>query len=215
MGLELFRRPPGTVGRVDWMRLLGLWCTTLSVAFVWPQVARVYRQRTVDGIAPNGTLHGAVASGLWMLYGLARGDLAISVANAAVVMAMVLIATQQIRHGTLTRDRAVITAAGAVVVGGIGLAISPAAVGWLAIAVGATSVLPQTVHVLRAPTLDGVSVPMYALLCLTTLSWAAYGLALGDPLVVATNLLVLPCAGLVMSRTWIYQRGTAPATLIA
>jgi len=43
------------------MRLLGLWCTALSVAFVWPQVARVYRQHTVDGIAPNGTLHGAVA----------------------------------------------------------------------------------------------------------------------------------------------------------
>jgi uncharacterized protein with PQ loop repeat len=76
-------------------------------------------------------------------------------------------------------------------------------------------VLPQTVHVLRAPTLDGVSVPMYALLCVTTLSWAAYGLALGDPLVVATNLLVLPCAALVTSRTWLYQRGTAPATLVA
>ncbi len=201
--------------RVDWMRLLGLWCTTLSVAFVWPQVARVYRQHTVDGIAPNGTLHGAVASALWMLYGLARGDVAISVANAAVVAAMALIAAQQIRHGTLTRRKAAITAAGVVVVGGIALAISPAAVGWLAIAAGATSVLPQTFHVLRAPTLDGVSVPMYALLCITTLSWAAYGLALGDPLVVATNLLVLPCAALVMSRTWIYQRGATPAPLVA
>jgi uncharacterized protein with PQ loop repeat len=215
MRIAVIRYRPGTVDSVDWMRLLGLWCTTLSVAFVWPQVARVYRQHTVDGIAPNGTLHGAVASGLWMLYGLARGDVAISVANAAVVLAMVLIAAQQIRHGTLTRQKAAITAVGAVVVGGIGLAISPTAVGWLAIAAGATSVLPQTVHVLRAPTLDGVSVPMYALLCLTTLSWAVYGLALGDPLVVATNLLVLPCAGLVMSRTWVYQRGAAPATAAA
>jgi uncharacterized protein with PQ loop repeat len=178
-------------------------------------VARVYRQHTVDGIAPNGTLHGAVASAWWMLYGLARGDVAISVANAAVVAAMALIAAQQIRHGTLTRRKAAFTAAGVVVVGGIALAISPAAVGWLAIAAGATSVLPQTFHVLRAPTLDGVSVPMYALLCLTTLSWAAYGLALGDPLVVATNLLVLPCAALVMSRTWIYQRGANPAPLVA
>jgi uncharacterized protein with PQ loop repeat len=200
---------------MDWMRLLGLWCTTLSVAFVWPQVARVYRQHTVDGIAPNGTLHGAVASGLWMLYGLARGDVAISVANAAVVVAMSLIAAQQIRHGTLTRRKAALTAAGVVVVGGIAVAISPAAVGWLAIVAGATSVLPQTFHVLRAPTLDGVSVPMYALLCVTTLSWAAYGLALGDPLVVVTNLLVLPCAGLVMSRTWLYQRGAHPAPLVA
>ena len=197
------------------MRLHGLWCTTLSLAFVWPQVARVYRQHTVDGIAPNGTLHGAVASGLWMLYGLARGDVAISAANAAVVAAMALIAAPQIRYGTLTRRKAAITAAGVVVVGGIALASSPAAVGWLAIAAGATSVLPQTVHVLRAPTLDGVSVPMYALLCLTTVSWAAYGVGVGDPLVVATNLLVLPCAALVMSRTWLYQRGTAPTPLVA
>jgi len=200
---------------MDWMRLLGLWCTTLSVAFVWPQVARVYRQHTVDGIAPNGTLHGAVASGLWMVYGLARGDVAITVANAAVVAAMALIAAQQIRHGTLTRSRAALVGVTTIVVAAIALAISPAAVGWLAIVAGATSVLPQTFHVLRAPTLDGVSVPMYALLCVTTLSWSVYGVAVGDPLVVVTNLLVFPCAAVVMTRTWTYQRGATPATAVA
>ena len=72
--------------------------------------------------------------------------------------------------------------------------------------VGATSVLPQTVHVLRASSLHGVSVPTYALLCVTTLSWASYGVGIGDPLVVVTNLLVLPCAALVMGRTWLFQQ---------
>ncbi len=66
--------------------------------------------------------------------------------------------------------------------------------------------LPQTVHVLRAPTLHGVSVPTYLLLVLTTLSWATYGVLIGDGLVVATNLLVLPCAALVTARTWAAQR---------
>ena len=191
---------------MDWIRLLGLWCTALSVAFVWPQVVRVYRHHTVDGIAPKGTLHGGVASSMWLLYGLSVGDPAISVANAAVVLAMTLIATQQIRHRVLSTRTAALTVLLVVVVGGIGLAISPSVVGWLAIVAGATSVLPQTFHVLHAPTLHGVSVPTYALLCLTTLSWASYGLGIGDPLVVATNLLVLPCAALVMSRTWIFQR---------
>lgn len=194
------------MNRVQWIRVLGVWCTALSVAFVWPQVARVYRHHTVDGIAPKGTLHGGIASSLWMLYGLAAGDLAISVANAAVVLAMGLIATQQIRHGVLSARTASATVLLVAVVGGIGLAISPAAVGWLAIVAGATSVLPQTFHVLHAPTLHGVSVPTYALLCLTTVSWASYGFGIGDPLVIATNLLVLPCAALVMSRTWIFQR---------
>jgi uncharacterized protein with PQ loop repeat len=192
--------------------MLGLWCTGLSVAFVWPQVARVFRRRTVDGIAPTGTMHGAVASALWMLYGLARGDLAISAANAAVVVAMSLIASQQIRYRTLSSRTAASTLLLVVIVGGCGLAMSPDVVGWLAIVAGATSVLPQTFHVLRAPTLHGVSVPTYALLCATTMSWASYGVVVGDPLVIMTNLLVLPCAALVVSRTWVSQRRTAVAT---
>ena len=191
---------------MDGIELLGWWCTALSVAFVWPQVARVYRQHTVDGIAPKGTLHGATASLLWMLYGLGTGDVAISVANAAVVVAMVLIAVQQVRHEVLPLRTAVGTAIVVVTVGGIAVAVSPTFVGWLAIAAGATSVLPQTVHVLRAPTLHGVSVPTYLLLVLTTLSWATYGVLIGDGLVVATNLLVLPCAALVTARTWTAQR---------
>jgi len=193
------------------VRLLGLWCTALSVAFVWPQVGRVFRQRTVEGIAPAGTLHGAAASALWMLYGLARGDAAVSVANAAVLLAMALIVSQQVRYRTLRARTAVAVAIVVAVVGLAGGVVSTALVGWLAILVGATSVLPQTFHVLRASALDGVSVPMYGLLCLTTLSWAAYGFVVGDALVVVTNLLVFPCAALVVTRTWVAQRA---ATLV-
>ena len=78
-------------------------------------------------------------------------------ANGAVVAAMALIAVQQIRYSTLTATRAALVAVTTILVGMLALAVSPAAVGWLAIVVGATSFLPQTVHVLRAPTLDGVS----------------------------------------------------------
>lgn len=194
------------------MRLLGLWCTGLSVAFVWPQVARVFRHRTVVGLAPKGTLHVAVAASLWMIYGLARADVAISAANAAVVVAMALIVSQQIRYGALAIRTVVGTALAVGVLGACGLAISPDVVGWLAIAAGATSALPQTLHVLRASSLHGVSVPTYALLCLTTVSWASYGIGIGDPLIVMTNLMVLPCAALVLTRTWISRRSTAVAT---
>ncbi len=198
---------------MDVLRLLGLWCTGLSVAFVWPQVAHVYRHRTVDGIAPKGTLHVAVAASLWMIYGLARADVAISTANAAVVVAMALIAIQQIRYRTLTTRTAGLTALAIAIVGGCGLTISPDVVGWLAIAAGATSALPQTFHVLRAASLEAVSVATYALLCLTCVSWASYGFGIGDPLIVITNLVVLPCAALVISRTWISRgRDVAAAT---
>jgi uncharacterized protein with PQ loop repeat len=148
-----------------------------------------------------------------MIYGLARADLAISAANAAVVVAMALIAAQQIRYGALAARTAGLTAIAIVVVGGCALAISPDVVGWLAIAAGATSALPQTFHVLRASSLHGVSVPTYALLCLTAISWASYGLGIGDPLIVVTNLLVLPCAVLVLTRTWVSRRSAVIVTV--
>lgn len=195
---------------MDWLTLLGLWCTALSVAFIWPQVVRVYRQHTVEGIAPKGTLHGATACTFWLLYGLAIGDLAISLANAAVVLAMALIAYKQVRHGALAARTAVLTGLVVVTVGIGAMLLSPTAVGWLAIVAGATSVLPQTVHVLRAETLSGVSIATYALLCLTALSWALYGVLTGDPLVILTNVLVLPCAAVVAIKAWLAQRAEEP-----
>ena len=63
------------------------------------------------------------------------------------------------------------------------------------------------------PSLHGVSVPMYALLCATTISWATYGVLVGDPLVVVTNLLVLPCAAVVTARAYAYQRRAAIAAV--
>ena len=98
---------------------------------------------------------------------------------------------------------------------GVGaMLLSPTAVGWLAIVAGATSVLPQTVHVLRAETLSGVSITTYLLLCLTAFSWAIYGVFVGDPLVVVTNVLVLPCAAVVAAQAWLSQRG-APEPALA
>jgi uncharacterized protein with PQ loop repeat len=195
---------------VDALTLLGLWCTTLSIAFVWPQVARVYRQHTVEGIAPMATLHVATASALWFLYGLSLGDLAIIVANAAVVVAQALIGVQQVRAGVLTRRAAGLTALAVIGLGLLALAVSPALVGWAAILAGATSVLPQTFHVLRAEALHGVSIATYLLLSVTAASWALYGFATGEPLVIVTNLVVLPCALLVTGRTWVAQRRAEP-----
>ena len=62
---------------------------------------RVFRHRTVDGIAPNGTLHGAVASSLWMLLRDRPRRPRHQRRHAAVVVAMSLIASQQVRYGTL------------------------------------------------------------------------------------------------------------------
>jgi hypothetical protein len=51
-------------------------------------------------------------------------------------------------------------------------------------------------------------VPTYALLCVTAMSWASYGAVIGDPLVIVTNLVVLPCAAIVVVRTCMSRRGS-------
>ncbi len=186
--------------------VLGLWCTALSISFIWPQVLRVYRQQTVEGLSPAGTLHGASGSVLWCLYGIARGDLPLSVANAMVLLAMALIAAAQVRHRVLATRIVTLVAFSAIALALACLAVSPALLGWVAIIVGATSILPQTWHTVRTPDLSALSVPTYAMLVLTAVSWSLYGMVIGDPLVVMPNLLVIPCSIVIATKALAYQR---------
>jgi uncharacterized protein with PQ loop repeat len=193
---------------MDLTAVLGSVCTVLSVAFVWPQVVRVYRLNTVEGLAPNGTLHGLAASAMWTMYGAARGVGPLVVSNGAIGLALLMIAAAQIRHRTLPVTKLVALAAVVAVVGAGSLAISTTLAGSLAIVIGVTSILPQTLHVSRVVNLSGVSFPMYALITVSTLLWTLYGVLIGDPLLVITNILVSPCALFVAMKAWRSQYGS-------
>ena len=194
---------------MDLAVVLGLWCTALSVSFIWPQVIHVYRHHTVEGLSPTGTLHGASGSVLWCLYGIARGNGPLIISNGLIVLAMGLIAAAQVRHRVLALRTLVLAAVGAVTLAAVALAISPALLGWTAIVVGATSILPQTWHTLRAPDLSGVSTSTYGLLILTACSWALYGIVIGDPLVTLPNLIVIPAAIVIEVKALAFQRRLA------
>ena len=77
--------------------------------------------------------------------------------------------------------------------------------------VGATSVLPQSLHVLRSADLSGVSVAMYGMLVVTCLLWGTYGIVIGDLLVTAPNVFVLPCAALIAVKAWRSQQAAPVA----
>jgi MtN3 and saliva related transmembrane protein len=177
-------------------------CTALTVSFVWPQVYRVYRLRTVEGLAPNGTMHGLCACTLWTMYGAARGIAPLILSNGAVGMAMLMIAAAQIRHRVLAITRLLTVLVVVGVVGAVALAISPVLAGWLAIVVGVTSIIPQTIHVSRSTELAGVSLSMYSLVLLSGVLWSLYGILIGDWLVVITNALIFPCALYVTTKAW-------------
>ena len=195
---------------VDLTSVLGPICTALSVSFVWPQVIRVYRLNTVEGLAPNGTLQGLAASAIWTMYAAAQGVGPLVVSNVVIGIAMSMIAAAQIRHRTLRVSKLLAVCACIVVIGGGALVISTTLAGWIAIVMGVTSILPQAVYAARASDLSGVSLPMYALVLLATILWSVYALLIGDWLIVITNILIAPCALFVATKAWRFQYASPP-----
>lgn len=180
--------------------------TALSIGFIWPQVIRIYRSRSVEGIAPQGTLHGLAGVSLWTVYGFSKMIIPLSISNVTVGTAMILIALAQVRHGVMPLRWMLAVLAGFTTLGLVTtLGISPELCGWLATAVSATSVIPQSIHTMRAKDLSGVSLTMYGLLVLTGTCWGLYGLLIGNLVVAAPNLIIVPSAILVALKVWRFQ----------
>jgi MtN3 and saliva related transmembrane protein len=84
---------------LEWQTLLGLaagFCTT--IAFV-PQVLKTWRSRSAADLS-LGTFSVFVAGlALWLIYGLVRGDLAMTMANAVTLPLAGAILYFKLRYG--------------------------------------------------------------------------------------------------------------------
>lgn len=197
-------RPYGgrTLRGVSVTNLLATVCTAIAMALIWPQVVRVYRVGSVQGLSTIGTLHGLASATLWASYGVAEGLVPVILANVGIWVAVLLVAFAQIRHGVLRPAHLalVLLAVGAVAAGS--LATSVVLTGWLATVVADTSIVPQVVVAARAFDLTAVSIPMYAMMATGASLWVAYGALLGDTLLVVNNAWFVPCASFVAWRAW-------------
>ena len=189
--------------------LIGALATALSMMFIWPQVFRIYRNKTVEGLAPLGALQGMSGSILWATYGLSRGDLPLFGSNTLVATAVGLICLAMTNHGVVSRKVLFTVVVGVIGVGFVSAAISPTLVGAVAFVVGALSIIPQTVKALRDPNLFSVSVSSNTLLFFTSSAWLVYGLMIGDALVATPNFLVIPCSAIIVQRARASQRRVA------
>lgn len=176
--------------------------------FIWPQVIRVYRNDTVEGLAPLGALQGMSGSILWSIYGLSQSDVPLFGSNLLIAVAIALLCGAMTRHGIIKRSTVFGLVAAVLGVGLLASAVSTALVGGLAFVIGALSILPQTFKVIRDPDLNGVSVTSNALLLACASTWMAYGIAIGDALVTFPNVLVIPCSAIIVARAWASQRRT-------
>ena len=172
--------------------LFQIWCIVFGLAFIWPQVWRAVRHDTSHGISPFGLMHGLVGSSLWLTYGLLEGDIAIWFSNASFIIAQSIIISVVYRHGKIPRVVLIRVAAALLALALLLTQISATPVGFIAIAISGSSIIPQLIHVIRTENLHGISISSYLLTIVNCSSWLLYGFYVNDPMVSAQNFFAIP-----------------------
>jgi uncharacterized protein with PQ loop repeat len=173
--------------------VLGTMAAASSLLFVWPQVVKLARTRDVDGVSVPATLFAMAGYSIWMLYGVREGLPFVFAANLQAVIGFGLVVVMAASHRRVEPRVWPGAAAGLAFILVVFAAVPPA-LGGLAVLVSSIGFVPQAVVAVREPDLSGLSIWTYVLIALSTSVWAAYGLAEGDPYLVAPTLVILPSA---------------------
>lgn len=173
---------------------------------MWPQVIRVIRKRTVEGISIVATVHSMSGALLWSIYGINAAVPSITLANIVTFVAVGFVIGAQVRYGAVSL-RLAIGSQLTIAFIGIGAAyISESFIGVVAIAIGGTAIVPQTIRSARTDRQVGVSALTFAMIAVMSVSWAIYGAVLGNAFIIAPNFLVVPCAIFISIRAMISHR---------
>lgn len=138
-------------------------------------------------------MQGFIAGGMWVVYGIAASKPVVSLGNGVVTIGIGVVLVQMVRLNVLTKTQLV-----GVLIGLYGFAIvlqffSLNALGAIAGVIGSTGIIPQFWKAARQSHLKGVSASGNMLLALTTVSWGVYSIFIDDPLLAASNfVIVLP-----------------------
>jgi uncharacterized protein with PQ loop repeat len=150
---------------VSTTNFVGAIAVFLSVAFIWPQVIRVFVKRSTEGLVPLSFLQGCCGSTLWTIYGIQKPNLQVALSNSLVVVAIIFTLGIFVSRYSLTL------------------------MGWFTVAVGTPAIIPQVVRVYQTERLYGVSSSMYGLLVVCCLTWFGYGALIGDWFVAIPNIV--------------------------
>lgn len=173
---------------------------------MWPQVIRVVRKRTVEGISIVATVHSMSGALLWSIYGINAAVPSIALANIVTFVAVGFIIGAQVRYGVVSVHLAISSQLAIAFIGIVAAYISESFIGVVAIAIGGTAIIPQTIRSARTDHQVGLSALTYAMIAVMSVSWAIYGVMLGDAFIIAPNFLVVPCALFISIRAVISHR---------
>lgn len=196
--------------------MFSAWCVALSFTFTIPQAWRVVRRNTVEGISILSQAQGFSGASMWVIYGIVESKPLVSAGNGMVVVGIGVVLVQAARLKALPMRDLVAIVVGvygfALVMQGISLSILGAVAG----IVGSTGIIPQVWKAARQSHLKGVSASGNALLALTTVSWGLYALMIDDPLLAASNfVIVLPASFIALRAVQSHRRyGNEVASLV-
>lgn len=173
---------------------------------MWPQVVRVIRKKTVEGISVIGTMHSMSGALLWSMYGIVASVPSIAAANIVTFLAVCYISKVQVREQVVSSTRLMSVLLTISLLGLIASLISESFIGFVAIAIGGTAVIPQTIRSARTSHQVGLSALTAAIIAVMSASWAIYGAVVEDAFVIAPNFLIVPCALFISYRAVISHR---------
>ena len=67
--------------KVSITTMVGFFATATSVAFIWPQVVRVFVKNSTEGISPLSFLQGCCGSTMWTIYGISKPEGQVALSN--------------------------------------------------------------------------------------------------------------------------------------
>ena len=167
-------------------------CVSLGLGFIWPQVWRAVRHDTSHGISPFGVIHAIIGSALWFTYGVVEKDIAIWFTNISFIVAQSIITLVMYRHGKIQRNILIQIGIALVFIALVLTRMSSTPVGFVAIAVSGSSIVPQLIHVIRTENLHGISISSYLITIVNCSSWLIYGFVVDDFMISAQNFFAIP-----------------------
>jgi uncharacterized protein with PQ loop repeat len=187
----------------------GTIATMCGMAFIWPQVFRIYRHRTVEGLSAPTVLVGLINPVFWTVFGYSTGRTLAVFANGNVGIAFILIALQMSRKNAINPLVAASMFVATVVYCLVMNEISPYVVGVTGLVVSTPMFLPQLWKAVRTSELYGVSAWANLIFSVQCAFWVVYGIEVEEWLYIYPNAILLPC-GLIIAWRVIRSRRTLP-----
>lgn len=186
--------------------LLGLLASVLGMCGSFPQIVRLVRTKSVEGLSLGTAILGLVASLSWLAYGVFVHDPAQILANTVGTTTGSILLLLLARHGasgllTVSSRAALAVLATAGALGLCAVLFGVAATGWIATVLGLVRLAPQARIASRGLDLRGLSPASCLLGTVAASLWTVYGLGTGQlPVLVSASCCTVPSLFILLRR---------------